>query len=72
MNNDVYYHDPIAHMRMLELEIEIIRSRIQKHNTGHLYTAINVLENRIEELEKHIKDALKDAPGIHSIRLGIK
>ena len=38
----------IAHLRK---EVEVIRSRIEPRDTGHLYTAISVLEHRIEELE---------------------
>ena len=31
-------------------EIEIHKSRLQPHDTGHLHTAISVIERRIEEL----------------------
>jgi len=33
---------------------EVFRSRIQEHDTGHLYTTIDTLENYIEELEKQL------------------
>lgn len=38
------------HVRALELEIAILRSRLQPHDTGHLHTAISVLEDRICEI----------------------
>ena len=31
-------------------EIEILKSRLQPHDTGHLHTAISVLEERLKEL----------------------
>ena len=44
-------------MTVLEDEIKILRSRIQPHDTGHLQTAISVLEDRVDEL---IKEYLGD------------
>jgi hypothetical protein len=38
------------HVRALELEIAVLRSRLQPHDTGHLHTAISVLESRICEI----------------------
>ena len=37
-------------VKILEMEVEVLRSRITPHNTGHLHTTVNVLERRIEEL----------------------
>ena len=34
----------------LEDEIELLRSRLEPHDTGHLHTTISVLEHRIKEL----------------------
>lgn len=34
----------------LENEIAILKSRLQPHDTGHLHTAISVLEDRIREI----------------------
>ena len=31
-------------------EIEIHKSRLEPHDTGHLHTAISVIKHRIEEL----------------------
>ena len=39
-------------IRILKEEIEVFKSRIEAHDTGHLYTTISTLEHRIEELEK--------------------
>ena len=38
---------------VLRDEIELLKSRIEPHDTGHLYTTISTLEHRIEELEKN-------------------
>ena len=32
-------------------EIEVLKSRIEPHDTGHLYTTISTLEHRVSELE---------------------
>ena len=37
-------------VKILEMEVDVLRSRIQSSGTGHLYTTIGVLERRIEEL----------------------
>ena len=37
-------------LAVLQDEIEIHKSRLQPHDTGHLHTAISVIEHRIEEL----------------------
>ncbi len=34
--------------------IRVFRSRIQEHDTGHLYTTISTLESYVEELEKKL------------------
>ena len=48
-------------MRMLEIkeklqvlreEVELLKSRIQEHATGHIHTTIGVLEGRMKELEQ--------------------
>ena len=36
-------------------EIEVLKSRIEPHDTGHLYTTISTLEYRIKELESGSK-----------------
>jgi hypothetical protein len=41
--------EAIAHMQVLRREINILKSRITMHDSGHLYTTINVLEERCGE-----------------------
>ena len=36
---------------VLKDEMEVFKSRIQPHDTGHLYTTISTLEHRVKELE---------------------
>ena len=35
---------------VLELEVEVLESKVQPHATGHIITAIGVLNSRIDEL----------------------
>ena len=37
-------------VNVLESEIEGLKSRFQDHDTGHLHTAISVLQERVKEL----------------------
>ena len=37
-------------LAVLKDEIEIHKSRLQPHDTGHLHTAISVIKHRISEL----------------------
>ena len=37
-------------LAVLQDEIEIHKSRLEPHDTGHLHGAISVIQNRIEEL----------------------
>ena len=37
-------------LAVLQDEIEIHKSRLHPHDTGHLHTTISVIERRIEEL----------------------
>ena len=37
-------------VKVLEMEVNVLRSRIRKHDTGHIHTTIGVLERRIKEL----------------------
>ena len=38
------------HIAVLEKEIDILKSKIQPTDTGHLHTTISVLEWRLKEL----------------------
>ena len=44
----------VIKIAVLKDEIELFKSRIESHDTGHLYTTIRTLEHRIEELENDI------------------
>ena len=37
-------------------EIAVLKSRYTEHDTGHLRTAVNVLENRVQELRDRVHD----------------
>ena len=37
-------------VKILEMEVDVLRSRIREHDTGHIHTTIGVLERRIKEL----------------------
>ena len=37
-------------------EIAVLKSRFEDHDTGHLRTAVSVLENRVRELRDRIHD----------------
>ena len=37
-------------LAVLQDEIEIHKSRLEPHDTGHLHTAISVIQHRIREL----------------------
>ena len=50
------HRDTAGKIEVLREEIEVFRSRIEAHDTGHLYTTISTLEHRIEELEKEYKE----------------
>ena len=52
------YRDTAATIEVLREQIEVFRSRIEEHDTGHLYTTISTLEHRIEELEKESKELI--------------
>ena len=43
------------HIDVLNTELEVLASRLEPHDTGHLHTTIYVLKHRIEELEKELK-----------------
>ncbi len=35
-------------------EIAVLKSRYTEHDTGHLRTAVSVLENRVQELKERV------------------
>jgi hypothetical protein len=50
--------DELIHMRILEREVAILEDRFQDADTGNLRTAVNVLNNRIQEIEDSISEML--------------
>ena len=44
------------HVRALQEEINVLKGRIQPHDTGHIHTTINTLEGRVKELNKQLED----------------
>ena len=46
---DLTQDEAIIHLQVLRREIDILRSRLQPTDTGHLHTAIGVLEDRLNE-----------------------
>lgn len=39
------------HLEALRLEVAILKTMLEPHDTGHIHTAISVLEHRIGALE---------------------
>ncbi len=50
----------IEHIGVLKKEIEVLTTRLKLHGTGHLHTAISVINGRIDEL---IGAAIDENPG---------
>ena len=42
--------DSWTYVKVLQQEIEHLKSQFQDHDTGHLRTAVGVLENRVRDL----------------------
>jgi len=37
-------------------EIGILKTKIREHDTGHIHTAINVLEHRVKEVKEKLNN----------------
>ena len=49
------------HVRALQEEIGVLKDRIQPHDTGHIYTTISTLEERVKEINEELeKNQLDD------------
>ena len=48
------------HLTHLKEEITVLESRIEPHDTGHIITAIGVLRERVEEVQKELDDQMKE------------
>ena len=42
--------DKKEHIKALLAEVEVLKSRFEPTDTGHLRTAVNVLEERVKEI----------------------
>ena len=40
-----------TYISVLKAEIQHLKSKLEPHDTGHLYTTISTLEHRVRELE---------------------
>lgn len=43
-----------VHKKALLCEIEILKTKIQPHDTGHIYTTISTLQERCKEIDSEI------------------
>ena len=46
--------DKMDHMMSLIEEIGVLKLRFQPQSTGHLHTAVNVLQHRVQEIRQEI------------------
>jgi hypothetical protein len=47
----------LNHMNFILKEIGMLKRKIRDHDTGHIHTTINTLENRVNEIQS---DMLKE------------
>ena len=47
-------YDSLITLRVLEQEIRVLRSKIMPEDSGHIFTTISVLKDRIEEIEESL------------------
>ena len=43
------------HVKALQEEIGVLKDRIQPHDTGHIYTTISTLEERVREINEQLE-----------------
>jgi len=48
------------HVRALKEEINVLKERIQPHDTGHIHTTISTLEERVKEINKLLEKSKID------------
>lgn len=46
--------DVVERIIMLVEEIALLKSKYTDHDTGHLRTAVSVLEHRVQELKENV------------------
>ena len=49
----------VERIMVLMEEIAILKTKLQPPDTGHIHTAINVLEERVEELQHELEIKLR-------------
>lgn len=49
--------DDITRLQVLDLEIQLLRGRFEPHDTGHLRTAVSVLQDRYQEIIRGMETA---------------
>ena len=49
------------HVHALRYEIEVLKSRLKEHDTGHLKTTIEVLQNRVKEIVEESCEVVLDS-----------
>ena len=48
------YEQKLEHMLSLKREVDILKEMLQPHDTGHIHTTINMLQERIKGLYKEV------------------
>ena len=48
--------DKIQYMNFLMQEVQLQKNRIRETDTGHIHTTVNVLQKRVEEVQKELMD----------------
>ncbi len=55
-NMDDKTKQKLIHLVALYNEIDVLKSRVRQHDTGHIKGAISVLQRRVEEIKKELLD----------------
>jgi|TARA_A100001015_G_scaffold248963_1_gene286668 hypothetical protein len=50
----------LNHFQMLLEEIATLQRRIKPEDTGHIHTAISVLQGRVEEIKKELEGKMNE------------
>ena len=48
------YTDSLHTLKVLKTEIRVLKSKIIPEDSGHIFTTISVLKDRIEEIEQSL------------------
>ena len=47
-------YDSLHTLKVLKTEIRVLKSKIMPEDSGHIFTTISVLKDRIEEIEQSL------------------